>query len=184
MNQHRTLSEIQAALSKVGPSPADGGKLELIVRRPDIDHREIVNTATLDLIEGLVGDNWRARGSRHTEDGSANPNAQISIINSRVIQAIAQEQSCWPLAGDQLFIDIDVGLNNLPPGQRLSIGTAVLEVTDTPHHGCKKFTERYGHDAIRFVNSPEGRELRLRGIYARIIQPGTISIGDIVKKCP
>jgi hypothetical protein len=183
MNVHRTMPELQAALAESGTSPSDGGKLEMIVRRPDIDQREIVETADLDLVEGLVGDSWRARGSSATEDGNANPDAQIAIINSRVIQAIAQDRSRWALAGDQLFVDVDLSTENLPPGQRLSIGSAILEITDVPHTGCAKFTERFGHDAIRLVNSPEGRALGWRGIYARVVQAGTISAGDIVRKC-
>ena len=183
MDNHRTMPELQAALAAVGTSPSDGGKLEMIVRRPDIDQREIVDTANLDLVEGLVGDNWRARSSSATDDGSANLDAQIAIINSRVIQALTRDRSRWALAGDQLFVDIDLSTDNLPPGQRLSIGSAVLEITDVPHTGCAKFTERFGHDAIRLVNSPQGRESRWRGIYARVVQAGTISTGDIVRKC-
>jgi hypothetical protein len=183
MDNHRTMPELQAALAAAGTSPSDGGKLEMIVRRPDIDQREVVDTADLDLVDGLVGDNWRARGSSATADGSADPDAQITIVNSRVIQAIAQDRSRWALAGDQLFVDIDLSTGNLPPGQRLSVGSAVLEITDVPHTGCAKFTERFGHDAIRLVNSPEGRRLCWRGINARVVQAGTISTGDIVKKC-
>ena len=181
MDMHRTMPELQAALAEGGTSPLDGGTLEMIVRRPAVDQREIVDTAELDPVEGLVGDNWRARGS--TADGGPHPDTQITIANSRVIQAIAQDRSRWALAGDQLFVDLDLSTVNLAPGQRLSIGSAVLEITDVPHRGCAKFTERFGHDAIRLVNSPEGRELSWRGIYARVIQPGTISTGDVVRKC-
>jgi MOSC domain-containing protein YiiM len=183
MNTHRTMTELQAALAEGGTSPSDDGRLEMIVRRPDIGQREIVDTADLDLAEGLVGDNWRARGSGHTPDGNANPDMQITLVNSRVIQAFSGDRSRWALAGDQLFVDLDLSTANLPPGQRLSIGSAVLEITAVPHTGCAKYTERFGHDAIRMVNSPQGRELCWRGINARVIQSGTISTGDVVKKC-
>lgn len=182
MNRHFTENELEARMAEMGQSPKDKGTLEMIVCRPDEDERLVLELAELDLTEGLVGDNWRARGSKHTEDGKAHPDSQIAIMNSRIIQLLAQDRSRWPLAGDQLYVDLDISAENLPPGQQITIGTAVLEITDMPHTGCAKFTERYGHDAIRFVNSPEGRKLRRRGLYARVLQPGTIKVGDVISK--
>jgi hypothetical protein len=182
MDLHLTMADIQTGLAELGASPQDKGTLEMIVSRPNSGERVVLERAELDLNDGLVGDNWRVRGSKATEDGSAHPEAQITLMNSRIIQLIAQERSRWPLAGDQLFVDLDLSTANLQPGQRLAIGTAVLEICELLHAGCDKFTERYGHDAIRFVNSPEGRQQRRRGIYARVIQPGTIQNGDTVSK--
>lgn len=182
MYRYLTMTELEAGLGELGNSPQDNGTLEMIVCRPGIGERLAMEQANLHSIDGLIGDNWQTRGSKHTEDGSAHPEMQITIMNSRIIHLIAQDRSRWALAGDQLFIDLDLSVENLPPGQQLAIGTAVLEITRMPHNGCQKFTERFGHDASRFVNSVEGRQLHRRGINARIIRPGIICVGNIVSK--
>jgi MOSC domain-containing protein YiiM len=109
---------------------------------------------------------------------------QINIMSARVIALVAMDRERWPLAGDQLFVDLDLSAHNLPPGTRLGIGEAVLEVTPLPHTGCAKFMARFGIDAVKFVNSPEGKELRLRGLNARVVQSGSIRAGDPVRKLP
>ena len=152
----------------------------MIVTRPDAGLRDVQPQGQLDVDEGLVGDNWRQRGSRHTADGRALLDAQITLMNARVAEAVSGSRERWPLAGDQLYVDLDISADNLPPGRRLAIGSAVLEITPQPHTGCAKFTERFGHDAIRWVNTPAGRHLRLRGVYARVVQAGVISVGDTV----
>lgn len=177
-----TLEDIAQNLTELGASPQDNGIVELIVCRPNQGEREILQSAELDTVEGLIGDNWKARGSRHTEDGLAHPQMQIAIMNSRTIQAIAQDKSRWSLAGDQLYLDIDITEENMPVGQKFAIGTAILEITEFPHTGCGKFTERFGSAATRFVNSKEGRKQRQRGVNARVLQSGTIRVGDTVKK--
>ncbi len=177
-----SLEEIEAEIAAIGASPQDNGTVELLVRRPERLQREILESAEFDLVEGLIGDNWRTRGSSSMEDGSANPGAQIAIMNSRVIDVLAQDPDRRALAGDQLFVDLDLSADNLPAGQRLAIGTVILEVSDVPHNGCGKFTERFGSDATRFVNSREGRENRRRGINTKVVQAGTIKIGDTIKK--
>jgi MOSC domain-containing protein YiiM len=154
----------------------------MIVRRPRTDEREVLEEGELDLIQGLVGDNWRTRGSSGTADGSAHPDMQLNVMNSRVIALLAQKKERWPLAGDQLFIDLDLSAENLPPGTRLAVGSSVIEVTAQPHTGCQKFVARFGLDAMKFVNSPARKHLHLRGINAKVIQPGTVRVGDIVKK--
>lgn len=181
---HLTLSDLEAGLDEIRDSPRQEGVLKLIVRRPGIGEREILQEAELDREQGLVGDNWSTRGSSRTPDGSSHPDMQINIMNSRVIARIAQTPDRWHLAGDQLFTDLDLSAENLPPGTRLAVGSAILEVTSQPHTGCKKFVERFGADALRFVSSPTGKQLNLRGINAKVVQPGVIRVGDIVKKIP
>jgi hypothetical protein len=180
--RHLSLSELEAGLEHIRHSPKEEGIVIMIVRRPNDDEREVVAAAELDPSMGLIGDNWITRGSRHMPDGAANPNAQITIMNSRTIELLAQSEDRWSLAGDQLYIDMDLSADNLPPGTRLALGTAVIEVSSAPHTGCGKFAGRYGTDATKFVNSPEGKRLRLRGVNARVVQAGRVGIGDVARK--
>ncbi len=180
--KHLSLAELEVGLEAIRGAPKDGGRLELIVRRPEVEKREVLEVGFLDLAEGLVGDNWKTRGSSRTEDGSAHPEMQLNVMNARVIALLAQEKERWQLVGDQLFIDLDLSSENLPPGSRLAIGSAVIEVTEQPHTGCAKFMGRYGKDALKFVNSTEGKALRLRGLNAKVVQAGVIRIGDVARK--
>ena len=178
--RHLTTEELHAGLEGIRQSPKDEGVLELIVRRPQIGEREVLDEGELDIVDGLVGDTWRTRGSRRSKDGLAHPDMQLNIMNARVIALVAQERERWHLAGDQLFMDLDLSGENLPPGTRLAIGSAVIEVTDQPHTGCAKFVERFGAEAMRFVNGPLGRPMRLRGLNARVVEPGWVRPGDRV----
>jgi hypothetical protein len=178
---HLTRSQLEAGLESVGLSPADEGTLEMIVRRPRVGEREVLDIADLDPAEGLVGDSWKVRRSSRSTNGRAHPDMQLNVMSCRVIALIAQHRTRWPLAGDQLFVDLDLSAANLPPWTRIQIGAAVIEVTDQPHTGCAKFVERFGVDAMKFVNSGLGRQLRLRGLNARVVQPGRVHAGDVVR---
>jgi hypothetical protein len=158
------------------------GTLEMIVRRPRVDGREVLAEGELDLEVGLLGDTWLERGSSRTTDGSAHPDMQLNVINARLLGLVAQDKARWPLAGDQLVVDFDLSEANIPPGTQLAIGSAIIEVTAQPHTGCAKFVARFGREAMLFVNSPLGKQLHLRGINARVVQPGTIRQGDAVRK--
>lgn len=180
--RHLTLDELEAGLDHIRQSPADGGPLMMIVSRPAVDEREVSAEGRLDVDVGLVGDSWKDRGSSRTPDGGPNPAAQVTIMNSRTLGLIAHSEERWRLSGDQLIIDIDMSKENLPTGTRLSIGSAVIEVSEIPHTGCAKFANRYGHDALRFVSTPTAMSMRLRGINTRVVQSGAIRAGDIVTK--
>jgi len=179
---HLTMAELEEGLDTIRQAPRDHGVLKMIVRRPAVDEREVVDEAALSLSDGLVGDSWKMRGSNHTDDKSASLNAQITIMNVRATALLAQDEKRWPLAGDQLYVDFDLSDDNLPPGSRLAIGSAVIEVSTQPHSGCNKFSARFGVEAMKFVNSPEGKRLHLRGINTKVIQAGVIHVGDEVRK--
>jgi hypothetical protein len=182
MALHLTRAELEAGLDSIREAPRDQGRLEMIVRRPRVGEREVIDQGELDIVVGLIGDSWKTRHNRHREDGVPDPQTQINIMGARAIALIAQEVSRWSLAGDQLFLDLNLGGDNLPPGTRLEVGSAILEVSAEPHTGCRKFVERFGVDAMKFVNSPTGRALCLRGINARVVRNGVVRVGDQARK--
>ena len=180
--QHVALNVLEAGVARIRRAPKDAGTVELIVRRPAEEEREVLDEAQLDPVEGLVGDNWRTRGSRATADGSAHPDLQLTLMNARATALIARTRERWALAGDQLYVDLDLSEANLPAATRLQLGSAVIEITPLPHTGCGKFARRFGVEALKFVNSPVGRELNMRGRNARIVVRGTVRTGDTVRK--
>ncbi len=173
-----SMAEMERNLDGIRRSPKSEGRLSLIVKRPRSGEREVVANAELSIEEGLVGDNWSKRNPGEPLD----PDRQLTIMNARVAGLLAQDESRWELFGDQLYIDLELSEANLPVGTQLALGGAVIEVTPPDHTGCKKFAERFGVDAVRFVSSPVAKELRLRGIYAKVVQPGPIHAGDVVRK--
>lgn len=174
--QHLTQSELEAGLDGIRNSPKDDGVVELIVARPSAGARELLNEARLEPASGLVGDNWATRAA------APDRATQLTLMNIRVISLIAPDRDRWPLAGDQLFVDLDLAHHNLPPGTRLEIGDAVIEVSEVPHLGCGKFVQRFGVEAMKFVNSPIGRQLHLRGINARVLRAGAVRVGQRARK--
>jgi hypothetical protein len=178
---HAPMDALREGLGHVRMSPADGGRVQLLVIRPGIDERAVSETVIADPAIGIAGDSWRVRPSSRTPDRSANPEAQVTIMNSRAALLFAATADRIPLAGDQVYLDLDLSLDNLPTGTRLDFGEAILEVTAAPHTGCAKFAARFGQDALRLTAIDEGRQLRLRGINARVVQAGPISVGDVVR---
>lgn len=170
------LEQLAVGLDHVRESPRELGKLEMIACRPAVDDRLELQAAELDVRLGVVLDSWSTRGS------SPNAKSQVTVMNARAAQLVAGDRSRWSLAGDQLYVDLDLSAVNLPAGTRLAIGSAVIEVTDQPHLGCLKFTARFGAEARELVNSPEGTAMNLRGINTRVVKSGTVHVGDEVRK--
>lgn len=182
--KHLNAEELQAGLDNILLSPKENGVVKLIVRRPEVGQREVLEQGELDVTKGFVGDNWWSRGSSGTPDRSANPAMQLNIMNARVIALVATSQERWPLAGDQFYLDLDLSKENLPPGTQLELGTAIVEVTNIPHLGCRKFVTRFGVEAMKFVNSGLGKQLNLRGINAKVVTTGIVRNEDTVRKVP
>lgn len=179
-----SAAQLQARLADIAASPRERGVVQALFARPAVGERRALAVAELDSVVGLVGDNWSTRGSRRTADGSPHPEQQLTLMNGRALAAIAGTPDRFALAGDQLIVDFELSVANVPPGTRLAIGTAVIEVTALPHTGCAKFAARFGAEALAFVNSPEGRALQLRGINARVVEPGHVRPGDAIGKLP
>jgi MOSC domain-containing protein YiiM len=180
--RHLRLDELRQGLHEIRQSPSDRGVLKAIVIRPETDARLSLQRCELSPEGGVHGDSWAKGCWMSLPDGRPHPDVQVAIMNARTIALIAKEEARWPLAGDNLLVDLDLSAENLPPGTRLSVGSALLQITDVPHKGCKKFAERFGVDATRFVNARDGLRLHLRGIYGRIVEPGVVAVGDTVAK--
>ena len=177
---HRRLAELEQTAARLGASPTDEGVVEMIVSRPAVEERRVLQHGVLDAVHGLCGDSWEARGAG-TARGGADPLRQITIMNSRVLATIAGARDRWQLAGDQMIVDLDISIDNLPAGTSLQIGAAVAEVTEPPHTGCAKFAGRFGADSLQWANSRVGRQLRRRGMHVRVLVSGTVGAGDAIR---
>ena len=182
--EHLSRQRLIAGLDRIRGAPPDGGRLVLIVGRPATGERQVLAEAVLSQETGLAGDNWLARGNSKTPDGSADPHAQITVMNARVAELVAGGTNRMALCGDQLYLDLDLSVDNLPAGSLLAIGQVVLRVSEVPHTGCAKFVERFGGEAMRFVNGRIGRQLRMRGMNTSVVVPGTVRLGDLAVKAP
>ncbi|MEA1903752.1 MAG: MOSC domain-containing protein [Actinomycetota bacterium] len=178
----RSIAELEPLLDHILSAPKDSGTIELLVRRPAESVREKIESAELDTEVGVVGDNWLDRAREAAGDGVVSKHAQLTLMNSRSADAVAVDRGRWPLCGDQIYVDMDLSMENLPAGSRIKVGTATVEISEVPHTGCPKFSSRFGAEALRFVNVGDGRANRLRGVNAFIVESGTVSLGDVVKK--
>jgi len=174
---HRTTADLETMLETILAAPKDAGPIEMIVRRPGENQREVVASGELSTDAGLVGDNWIDRAGEDPHPGS-----QLTLMNARFADAVAGSKDRWPLAGDQIYVDMDLSMSNLPAGTRLEVGNAIIEISEVPHNGCAKFSGRFGAEALRFANVGPGRDNRLRGAYASVVDGGTFQVGDKVTK--
>ena len=180
--RHATLEELEAGLEEVEAAPADEGRLELIVARPAPGERMLLEAGTLDVREGLVGDRWKPKA--RSDGQPPDLELQLTVMNARMVALVAGSRApdAWAQAGDQLYVDFDISRANLPEGSRLAIGEAVIEVSTIPHTGCGKFIRRFGVDSMKLISSERGRELRLRGLIARVVTSGIVTRGDAIRK--
>jgi hypothetical protein len=177
-----TRQRLDGHLDFLRDAPADAGTLTMLVRRPEIGARELLAEGVLDEADGLVGDNWLSRATRRAVESGRHLEAQLNVMSARMVSLLARTDDARALAGDQLYLDLDLSVANLPTGARLAVGeSAVVEVTAKPHNGCRKFLDRFGADAVEFVNSAVGKELRLRGLNARVVRGGPVRPGDAVR---
>ena len=173
--QHRTVAELEPHLDHLAASPKDVGRLGLVVCRPSKGTRRLLDQGVLDTGVGLVGDSWSTRTHK-----PPHPEKQITLMNARMAALLSPDPHRQALCGDQLYVDLDLSVVNIPAGTRLEIGGAVVEVTAPAHTGCAIFVRHFGEQAMRFVNSRTGRSMRLRGANARVLTGGTVQRGDKV----
>lgn len=170
--RHLPSEELERGLAALAP-PKDAGELALIVARGDDGHRDTPKRVRLSADGGVPGDAW-------SRDCPEKLDAQLALMRVDVARLLANGQSL-ALFGDNLLVDLDLSLDNLPAGSRLRLGGALLEVTPEPHTGCVKFRQRFGGDALRLTADRRFRSLRLRGIYAKTLQEGEVALGDAIE---
>lgn len=182
-NQRLSTEQLEAELPEVLASPQDGGEIEMIVSRPSPGQRVLLPSASLSPEAGLEGDRWASETKLRLPDGRPDGRDQVSLMNSRLLRKLAADsEERMALAGDNLVVDLDLSEANLPPGQRLRAGRVLLEITEFPHTGCAQFAERFGPDAVRYINASQRKELRLRGVFARVLEAGTVQVGETIRK--
>jgi hypothetical protein len=180
-----TTADLEAALDHLRAAPAEVGTLQMVVRRPSVGVREILDEGVLDVTGGLLGDNWLSRTTTRAIAAGRHLDAMVTVMSARMVALLGDTPDVRALAGDQLYVDLDISHANLPAGSRLAIGDeAVLEVTAKPHAGCKKFLARFGEEAVAFVNGEIGSGMRLRGLNARVVSGGVVRPGDVVRRIP
>lgn len=178
-----TTADLEARLEHLRAAPADTGTLDLLVARPEPGDRVLLAEGVLDEAGGLVGDSWLTRATSRAVASGRHLDAMVTVMSSRMVRLLADTDERRALAGDQLYVDLDISHANLPAGSRIAVGDdAVLEVSAKPHAGCRKFQARFGEEAVAFVNSPEGSRLRLRGLNARVVRGGVVRVGDAVRR--
>lgn len=181
MSRRLSFAELEAGLETLLAIPATN-RLVGIYARPAKCERLALATAGLSVETGLEQDNWLTENWLFLENNQPDPRNQVSLMNSRVLRLIADDDERMRLAGNNLIVDFDLSEAAAPAGTRLQIGGVVLEISDVPHTGCRSFSNRFGFDATRFVNSPQGKALHLRGRYAQILKPGQVTVGDTVSR--
>ena len=174
MARHLDFEELERLREALPPAPRDEGTLEVIYRRPRKGEREQLAEGELSLEQGLVGDRWVLDADRELE-------RQLTLMQRVHAELVADGPERRALCGDNLLVDLELAEDNVPPGTRLAIGDAELEVTEVPHLGCSQFRGHFGEGALKWVNYKPTRALKLRGVNARILRGGTVRVGDPIR---
>jgi len=170
--RHLDREALDRGFAALPAPPRDRGTLGLIVARGEDHRRETPKRVRLTAEQGVPGDRWLAHDGR--------PESQLAVMRIDVARLLANGQDL-ALFGDNLLVDLDLSTSNLPPGTRLRLGGALLEVTPEPHTGCSLFRRRFGGDALRLTADKALRDQHLRGIYLRVVEPGEVSVGDPIE---
>jgi MOSC domain-containing protein YiiM len=173
----RRFDELQDLWRRSPPLPRDRGTLRLICVRTAPGQHACPDRVRVSEERGLDGDRWSARPD-------ANRQAQVTLMSVRAAELVAGDFAPVHEAGDNFLVDLDISEEALPTGARLRIGGVVLEISAKPHTGCNKFRDRFGVDALRWVNEEEGRRLRLRGVNACVVQGGEVALHDSIEVLP
>lgn len=172
----RTFEELRELWSRAPARPIGRGVVRRIVARKGGGVHQLLERGEITRAAGLVGDRWALGDSPH-------PGQQITLIDATVAELIAA--GVGPeRAGDNLHVELDVGEAALPIGALLRVGTALLEVSPEPHTGCKKFRERFGLEALRWINDRTHASLRLRGLNCQVVGDGAVAVGDVIEVVP
>jgi MOSC domain-containing protein YiiM len=176
-------SRFQMVNKAANTALTDGARILSLINRPSEGIHIETNELHLDTERGIVGDRWRDSAWLRRPDGSPDPRVQVSLTNLAVMQCFADETGRSPFdCGDNLYTHLSLTETNLPVGQRLRIGAAVLEVSDVENDACGKFAQRFGASAFQYIRAPQNRHLRLRGIFCRILRGGVIRVGELITK--
>lgn len=173
------LVDLETILEDVRNSPTEVGKILLIAVRPANGERLVVDQARMSTETGLEGDNWLDRSA---DKDNVSRHNQLTLMNSRFADAITPDGKGWELAGDQLYVDFDISLENAPAGTLLQVGGATIRISEEPHTGCAKFVRRFGREMLKMTQTDVGKDLRLRGVNASVIESGTVCTGDSIRR--
>ena len=178
-----TFELLSARRSWVLDAPKDNAPILTLCVRPAEGERRFVQTMQLDPERGVVGDRWLTKTWMRLSDGRPDPRIQVCIMGSRLLELVRREGADSMYPGDNVIADMDFSEANLPVGQHLQLGTAIIEVSDVFNSACSKWQQRYGADALTWINLPENKPHRLRGILARVVRAGEVHLTDSIRKC-
>ncbi|MFT5632095.1 MAG: hypothetical protein ACI9HB_003282 [Gammaproteobacteria bacterium] len=175
---HVRLAECEDALSTILAAPKSGAIVEQLCLRPGFSERSFPELLELTVAGGIIGERWTKAPWLTLSDGTPDPRIQVSILSKRVMDLCWRDRENTHHPGDTMIVDMDLGVENLPNGTRLGIGSAVVEVSDKFNTACIKWQGRYGAESLRWLNLRKNRDYRLRGILCRIVQDGVVRLGD------